>query len=64
MIAQGNPMPVPYGEMRLAPAVYPRTSAPVMKAGRKGRGYRAAGVKRIKKSRSDRGQELRESYED
>ncbi len=32
MIAQGNPMPVPYGEMLLVHDGYPRTSAPVMRA--------------------------------
>ncbi len=31
MIAQGNPMPVPYGEMLVGSGESPRTSAPVMK---------------------------------
>ncbi|VDA79375.1 hypothetical protein BANRA_00009 [Escherichia coli] len=38
-------MPVPYGEMLVGSRRISQTSAPVMKAGRKGRGYRAAGVK-------------------
>ncbi len=33
MIARGNPMPVPYGEMLVGSRRISRTSAPVMKAG-------------------------------
>ncbi len=57
-------MPVPYGEMLVGSRRISQDSAPVMKAGAERSWLSGGRGKRIKKSRSDRGQELRESYED
>ncbi len=48
MIARGTRCRCLTGKCWLAPAVYPVTSAPVMKAGRNGRGCRATGIKHKK----------------
>ncbi len=64
MIARGTRCRCLTGKCWLAPAVYPRTSVPVMKAGAERSWLSGGRGKKNKKSRSDRGQELRESYED
>ncbi len=55
MIAQGNPMPVPYGEMLVGSRRISQDISTRDEGGDgKGGGYRAAGIK-AKKSRSDEG---------
>ncbi len=53
MIAQGNPMPVPYGEMLVGSRRISQTSVPVMKAVT-GRWWLSGGRHKSEKSRSDR----------